>query len=126
MSAYTMAEAWAPAEAARKAAAMYETWGHLEPPPGKYRCWMLFAHGTYGDIVVLENAFEENAQCCPGTYDDLQEYAGTTIEQRGFAEGLYEFTGYYQRFKNGKGRFVGKVMCRPFTDLRQSLPTAGD
>lgn len=93
-----------------------ETWGHLDPQPGTYPGTMLFAHGCFGDLVVLAHTF-----ACEGPwfYAHLQDFTGTKSAQE---PGLYRFRGYYQRFKNGNGRFVGQVTLRPFAGLRAQAP----
>ena len=92
---------------------MRETWGHLDPPPGTYPGWILFAHGTHGDLVVLDEDFTDGCGG-PWFYDELLEFTGQQSEQE---EGVYRFVGTYTRFKNGKGRFRGKVTHTPLATL---------
>lgn len=88
-----------------------ETWGHLAPvPQQKYSGTIIFAEGTYGDIVVLRSQFE-GLDGSPWYFEDEQDFVGGYIlKQSGAEEGpVYKFTGYYQKCKNERGRFVGKT-----------------
>lgn len=75
MSAHTMAEAFAPAEAAHRARIMGETWGHLAPKPSNiYTGTIMFAHSEYGDLVPLRTAFDDAA-------NEIERLSGRYWEQ---------------------------------------------
>lgn len=93
-------------EAINSAIAMRETWGHLEPTPGrKYSGYILWTHGCHGDIAVI-NWKLEDLPGSPGFSYDLDEFIGQYNTEKGK---IYRFIGSYKRFKNGKCRFYGNT-----------------
>ncbi len=106
MSAQTMAEAFAPAEAAHRARVMGATWGHLAPKPSnKYEGTILFSHSEYGDLVPLRSDFKDLPDS-PWFFQDMQDWIG---QQKTEAGQVYFFRGSYTKFKTGNCRFSGKV-----------------
>lgn len=102
------AEAFAEHEARYKAAVMNSTWGHLAPKPRRvYRGEILFAHGEYRDLVVLRSNFK-GLPDSPWFYEDLHNFVADKASKRR-SGAVLRFVGTYTMFKNGKGRFSGKV-----------------
>jgi hypothetical protein len=104
----SLATAFAPAEAAHRSAVMHATWGHLAPEPRRlYRGEILFAHGDYGDHVVIRCKFKDLPDS-PWFYDQLTDWTSDKAfkHPRGT---ILKFEGTYMMFKNGKGRFSGQV-----------------
>jgi hypothetical protein len=100
MSAQTMAEAWAPAEAAYHEKVMQHTWGHLAPERRKsYPGKMVFALGEYGDYVPIHVNFE-GLDDSPWFFLDMMDF----ITQQVKDPGIYRFNGKYINHL-----FVGKV-----------------
>jgi len=101
-----LAKAFASYEAQYKAKVMTNTWGHLAPEPRKkYQGEILIAYSAYGDQIVLQDKFE-GLPSSPWFYSDM---VGFMSELKLESFGIYKFTGYYQRFKNGNHRFVGDI-----------------
>lgn len=86
---------------------MHQTWGHLAPEPGrKYRGDVLFAHGEYGDLVVLRDNFD-NLPGSPWFKSHLDGHF-TTLAQSLRAGTVATWRGTYTMLKNGSCRFSGK------------------
>lgn len=108
MSASTIADAFAPAEAKYKAQVMGATWGHLAPKGGKvYRGSILFAHGEYGDLVPLRATFE-GLPDSPWFFQDMTDWICRQETEGGR---IYSFHGTYAKAKNGDFNFDGEVRC---------------
>lgn len=108
MSAQTMADVFAPIEAAHRARVMRMTWGHLAPKGGKvYRGSMLFAHGEYGDIVPLRAHFIDLPDS-PWFFSDMMEWIA---KQETTGGKIYSFHGTYAKAKSGEFNFDGEVRC---------------
>lgn len=101
-----MQEAFAPAEAEYRNRVIHATWGHLAPEPRKkYRGYVLFTFGEYGDITVIKDNFE-GLPDSPWFYEHVHEFASRKVKTRGR---VYRFDGTYMMLKNGNSRFSGKV-----------------
>lgn len=113
MSAYTMAEAWAPIEAAHRAAVMEDTWGHLAPKKNKiYRGRIVFAVGIYGNDELNPTAIHchfEGLDDSPWFFDALSDFLQSGQSDIGktrrFPEGaVYQFDGTFRNYEF-RGRF---------------------
>ncbi|MFT4064379.1 hypothetical protein [Paraburkholderia sp.] len=104
----SMADVFAPVEARNRAIVMHNTWGHLAPEPRRiYRGEILFAHGEFGDLVVLRSKFR-GLPDSPWFYEHLTDFASDKAFKRR-PGAVLRFEGTYTMFKNGNGRFSGKV-----------------
>lgn len=108
-----MASVCAQIEADGRNRVRHETFGHLAVEPGcaPYPGTVLFIHGAYGDLSCVESEFP-GVQDNPWFYGALQEYIWSRVKGDGVASEagrVYRFTGTYRMFKNGVGRFSGKV-----------------
>lgn len=103
-------EAFAELEAYNKAVATYETFGHLEPKPGKYKGKIIFIHGTHGDIEIVDWKFK-NIDSSPGMYEDINYFIGELAEEEEAKEiGVYEFEGFFTRAKKAENNsFTGTI-----------------
>jgi len=100
MSATTIAEAFIPVEEAYKDAVMENTWGHLAPRRNaQHKGSMLFARSEYGDLVILNSAFD-GLDDSPWLFQAMMDFVSDNTPE----PGIYKFTG---RFRNYK--FVGDV-----------------
>lgn len=94
---------------------MQDTWGHLAPVARQvYGGFILFTHGIHGDITVIdwEFATREGLELdgSPWLYTDMHEQVGQWIEdKKNFRGGIWKFEGTFERLKNGKSRWRGKV-----------------
>jgi hypothetical protein len=99
--------------ASKTARVMQETWGHLAPVPRlAYQGTILFAHGAYGDLVIIRADFPDLPDS-PWFFDDLNQFVDSWLTEAGK---LYEFSGTYTKFKNGGFRFSGKPRERSIGD----------
>lgn len=92
----------------KKAEVMQDTWGHLRPEPGcKYPGEIVYTLGEYGDITVIRSDFGDFSGG-PWFAEDESNFVCDQIEDtpRG---SVFRWRGYYQKFKNGRCRFVGKT-----------------
>lgn len=112
----SLADAFAPAEAANRALVMRQTWGHLDTQPGEvHPGHILFALGCHGDIVLLEWEFE-GVEPNPWIFSELNEFIGEKVMKTDRQWGVWLFEGTYRVFKNGKSNFAGDVRpCRVTT-----------
>lgn len=95
-------------EARYKAGVMHETWGHLEPKPGLYPGWLVFANGTCDDRIIIDWDFA-GVNACPGVHFDVEAFIDEKCDGRASQTGVYRLDGTYRRFKNGKGRVAGRL-----------------
>ena len=103
----SIADAFAPAEAAHKARVMTETWGHLAPAPRQtYPGYIVFTHANYGHQFVAIDADFEGLDDSPWFFGDLMDDIRDHAPEQGV---IYRFAGPYTRFKNGNCRFSGKI-----------------
>lgn len=108
MSKSTFTEAMQSWENHYKAQVMADTWGYPQPHV-RYPVKMLFAYGELGDLVIVR--IEHPGDCGnPFFYDDLDDWLGDLKIQKGQ---IYEWEGYYLKYKNGNFRFTGKLTHFP-------------
>jgi hypothetical protein len=110
----SLASAFAEVEAYNRALVEHQTWGHLAPKPKViYPGYVVFTHGCFGDITVIESEFGELPDS-PWFYRALHEYVGDFIvpprkNEMKMRGGIWRFDGYCKMFKNGRIKFSGKV-----------------
>lgn len=98
----------------KKREIMQDTWGHLAPQTGQsYKGYMIWAYGGWGDIVLLDAAFE-NLNNSPWLFEAMQEYIGEFLD----SEGVYRWEGQYEDCNC----FNGEVKRLDFKDIFQSKP----
>jgi hypothetical protein len=91
-----------------RSAVMQATWGHLAPKPRRrYRGEIIFAHGDFGDHVVIRCNFK-GLPDSPWFFEQMTEWTADRAFKRPRGSVL-RFVGTYMMFKNGKGRFSGHV-----------------
>lgn len=104
----SLADAFIPAEEEHRHRVMVSTWGHLIPKRGTpHKGFILFTIGEYGQITPIQSRFE-NVADSPWFWDHQQDYIYKEGKKRPRGAVL-RFDGHYVMFKNGKGRFTGKV-----------------
>ncbi len=92
---------------------MQGTWGHLAPKKGRtYKGTMIYAHGGYGDIVLLDAKFEKVSDS-PWLFEAMQEYLGEHCE----AEGVYKWEGQFTVRDEGSYCFGGEIKRLDFKDI---------
>lgn len=109
MSAQTMYEAFAPAEAVYKAQVMADTWGHLAAKKNKtYQGVLVFAVGIFGSDDLNPTALhcefragEDELNSSPWFFDAMADFIGSL---KCVAGGVYRFDGTFRNY-----RFKGKV-----------------
>lgn len=93
----------------KKAAVMEDTWGHLRPQPGcRYPGEIVYTLGEYGDITVIRSDFGDFAGG-PWFAGDESDFVSDQIKDGTPRGSIFRWKGYYQKFKNGRCRFVGKT-----------------
>lgn len=117
MSHACIGDAFLEHEALYSAQVTYATFGHLEPVPGTYRGWIVFINGVHGDQVAVDWEFD-GMDACPGVFYEMSEWINEQCHEPGWigdvigsaaTPGVYRLDGSYRRYKNGRGRFFGKV-----------------
>jgi hypothetical protein len=102
----SLRSAFAPIDAAYKAAVLHNTWGHLAPEPRKrHKGYLLFAFGEFGDMISIKSDFKGLSDS-PWFYDALNDFMDKHSKRRGT---VYRFDGDVMMCKNGKFKFLGKV-----------------
>ncbi|MEP9920585.1 hypothetical protein [Klebsiella sp. GN_Kp190] len=100
--------------AARAAAVIHETFGHLDAKPGeRHKGWFVFINGQHGDMDVVYSDFSTFGEG-PGYFTDREDFIWELIRDDGpcAAVGIYRFDGEYRLPKRkGPARFVGKTTC---------------
>ena len=97
---------------------LQDTWGHLAPKKGKsYKGTMIYAHGVYGDIVLLYATFEK-LNSSPWLFEAMQEYLGGHCED----EGIYKWEGCFEKLDEGCYCFGGEIKKLDFEDIFPSKP----
>lgn len=96
--------------------AMQETWGHMAPKVREiYSGHVLFTKGIYaGDycIIDFELRLADGTELDGGPwfYTDIHDQVLAWINAKGNRDGgIWRFDGTFERFKNGKSRWRGKV-----------------
>ncbi len=90
---------------------MQDTWGHLAPKKGRvYKGYMIFAHSSYGDIVLLDANFE-NLTDSPWLFEAMQDFIGENSKD----SGVYKWEGYYRKLNNGSCCFDGEIKRQALT-----------
>lgn len=106
----SLADAFAPAMRDHQERVLIETWGHLAPEKGRvYTGWVVFTHGTFGDITVIDFSLED-LQSSPWFHSDLHDFIGTQIDKKGISAGqVWRWDGTFKVQKNGRSRWTGKT-----------------
>lgn len=126
-----MATVMAEGERVYQRGIIHDTFGHLAPEPDRvYTGYILFTHGCYGDLTVIDWKFADaqgELESSPWIYEDIQRVVGDMVlppweTACQLPEGrVYRFNGTYTRTPDrpkwpgseilieGKGRFRGKV-----------------
>ena len=92
-----------------------DTWDHLAPKARSvYTGFVLFTLGIHGDIAVIDWSFalEDRTELdgSPWFHEDLHDRVWGWIEQKNIQRGcIWRFDGTFERLKNGKSRWRGKV-----------------
>lgn len=86
------------------------TFGHLAPKAREiYHGTMLFTFTEWGNMELISSDFK-GLKSNPWSFEDMNDYVGQQYDKGKLVEGnVYRFNGYYQKFKNGNYRFVGKL-----------------
>jgi hypothetical protein len=81
-------------EAHQAAQVQFETWGHLGPELGRaYPIEVLFCHGEYGDLTVIDLDSGE-LDGGPWLYEDVHDWLCDLETERGR---IYRFAGTYRK-----------------------------
>lgn len=105
MSAYTMAQAWAPITAAQKEAVYKETWGHLAPKKNfTYQGRIVYAVGCFGSdplnptVIYSEFADRKSKELdsSPWFFDALMDLVGEQENEDGC---VYEMVGTFRNYE---------------------------
>lgn len=110
----SLADAFAPAEAAHRTRVISATWGHLAPTPRKvYAGHIIFTEGEYGHLIIIRSDFPE-LENSPWQFEDFHDWLGKQSTEPGT---IYRFDGTYTRFKSGGYRLSGAtcVISAPVT-----------
>lgn len=72
--------------AARAAAAIYETFGHLDAKPGeRHQGWFVFIHGQHGSSAVVRSDFPTFGEG-PGYFYDREDFIAEVCRKGGRCE----------------------------------------
>ena len=106
MSAQTIHNAFAPAEARYKSAVMEATWGHLAPKMNRtYSGKIVYAVGCFGNDPLNPTPLVcefEDLDSSPWFFDAMTEFIASQESKPG---GVYEFRGMFRNFEF-KGQIV--------------------
>ena len=92
---------------------MQETWGHLAPKKDRtYKGYMIYAHGVYGDIVLLDANFK-NLSDSPWLFEAMRNYLGGHCKD----EGLYKWEGRCTMIDKDNFCFGGEIKRLEFATL---------
>lgn len=92
-----------------------DTWGHLAPRVRDvYEGFVLFTLGVHGDITLIDWDFKTKdgteLDGSPWLHEDMTEQVCEWIDQKDNRRGgIWQFDGTFERLKNGKSRWRGKV-----------------
>lgn len=97
-------------------AVMQDTWGHLNPKVREvYSGHILFTRGAHAsDYCVIDWEFKlpdgTELDSSPWLFTDMHDQVLNWIEAKGDrCGGIWQFDGTFERLKNGKSRWRGKV-----------------
>lgn len=77
-----------------------DTFGHLKPKKNqKYNGWMLWAYSVYGDIVLIDAAFNGLGDS-PWLFQAMQDFIGENIPETG----VFRWKGVFENYC-----FVGNI-----------------
>ncbi|MDE4297168.1 hypothetical protein PXK56_18445 [Phaeobacter gallaeciensis] len=110
----SMADAFAPADAAYRAEVLANTWGHLAPQVGRvYSGWVVFTVGCFGDITIIDYELED-LPSSPWFFQDINNFVGEQIEKKKIDRGqVWRWDGTFKVLKNGRSRWSGGTRpCR--------------
>jgi hypothetical protein len=103
----SLAQAFAPAEAAHRAQVLAATFGHLAPSiRKKYHGSILFTQSAYGSLVPIRADFPDLPDS-PWFFEHLNDFVAERAREPGK---VYRFDGTYMVFRNGSPSFSGKVI----------------
>jgi hypothetical protein len=110
MSAQTLAEAFAPAEAAHRRAVMAETWGHLAPRKHRtYRGHIVFAFGCFGSDALNPTCLDwefKGLNSSPWFFEALDEWLQNYGKSKRAGQ-VWRWEGIFRNYKfHGKFRKV--------------------
>lgn len=93
-----------------------DTWGHLQlKVRNVYSGHVLFTLGVHGDITIIDWDFGD-LDGSPWLHSDMTDQVCHWIEQKNnFRGGVWRFDGTFERLKNGKSRWRGKVSAMRLT-----------
>ena len=102
----SLAEAYAPVEAAHRARVLDNTFGHLAPSiRKKYRGTLVFTQSAFGHLVPIRAEFKDLPDS-PWFYNHINDF----VAERALEAGkVYKFEGTYMVFRNGNPSFSGSV-----------------
>lgn len=102
----SLANAFAPHEAAYRSRVLASTFGHLAPSVRKkYRGTIIFTQSAYGALVPIRADFPSLPDS-PWFFEHLSDF----VTERAVEPGkVYRFEGSYMVFKNGNPSFSGTV-----------------
>lgn len=92
-----------------------ETWGHLQPKVREvYTGFVLFTLGMHGAITIIDWTFKlkdgTELDGSPWFHEDITTQVCDWIEAKNnLRGGIWQFDGTFERLKNGKSRWRGKV-----------------
>ena len=92
-----------------------DTWGHLQPKVREiYSGFVLFTLGVHGDITIIDWSFklkdETELGGSPWLLTDMTDQVCDWIDAKNNRRGrIWQFDGTFERLKNGKSRWRGKV-----------------
>lgn len=99
-----------------------DTWGHLAPKVREvYAGNILFTLGIHGDITLIDWDFQlpdgSALDGSPWLLTDMTDQVCDWIEQKNnLRGGIWRFIGTFERLKNGKSRWRGKVKPQRVVD----------
>lgn len=122
-----MAEAMAPAYQRYHDEMLSATWGHLHPERDRYyEGYMVFAYGTYGDLVILQAEWQD-LEDSPWLFDDMTEYWGQLVDDKSLEQGhVYRFDGTYCRHLMYDPERVAEIRANFDAELADGLLEVGE
>lgn len=97
----------------KKQKIMQDTFGHLAPKKGRsYKGFMIYAHGEYGEIVLLDAKFKGLSDS-PWLFDAMQDYIGGHCKDCG----VYKWEGRCTKIDESSICFGGEIKRIEFEEL---------